>query len=114
MTITLNTSTSKLIDGDYTPSDQFESEISEQGGHFYKEDQILIFDNNGMKMDVIYIICVDGCTITDSGDWMTPAYSFVEINNVDITIKEVRIEGFLVETTSDMDKVFVELINKTI
>lgn len=114
MTLTLKTELFKIIDGDYVPSSDFESEVSEHDGSFYEDIQYVDFDVDGINVGVTYSLCVDGHTFYDGGDYFTPPYSCIDIDNVDIDVTEVLINETPVELTPQLSKLFEKIIEEKI
>lgn len=111
--ITFNPNNTNLVDGDFIKDNDFADKIYEDGS-FTLNDQWMSFDCNGVNITIDYEISVSGTSSYDGGDYWTPPSYDVDIDSVDITINSVHIDEYEVELTSDLKKVFENLINKSL
>lgn len=76
--------------------------LYENEGSFTKEDQTMIFRENGIEVDVTYNIYVSGNITSESGDYWTPSYTEVDIDDIEVDIVSVNIEGEEYLATNDI------------
>lgn len=76
--------------------------LYENEGSFTKEDQTMIFRENGIEVDVTYNIHVSGNITSESGDYWTPSYTEVDIDDIEVDIVSVNIEGEEYLATNDI------------
>lgn len=109
--ITFNTQNTKFVDGEFIKNDDISDKIYEDGS-FTLDDQWMSFDCNGVSIVVDYEISVSGSSSYDSGDYWTPPSYDVDVDSVDIDITSVSIDEYEVELTSELKKIFENLVNK--
>lgn len=90
----------KWIDGDFLTTESLTDMIYENEGSFTQNDQSMSFDVDGKDVTVNYEIYVEGNIDEEVADHWTPSSCDVELTYLDVTIKEVFIDGELV----DLDK----------
>jgi hypothetical protein len=112
--VTFNPSKSKLICGDYTPSSEFENLIYDGEGSSTETEQLVELNCDGFNIVVIYDLYIDGSISYSKGDYWTPDYTEVNVNDVDITIKSVEIDEYEVELTKEMSKIFENIVKQLI
>ena len=103
----------KLDECEFATSDCWDEMICEHEGSF-EEDGIIIFDLNGMESYVNFKLYVSGTVTHDSGDYWTPPYTDVDIDDVDVEIEEFYINDIEVELTKEMIKALTEKVQKII
>ena len=109
--ITFNTQNTKFVDGEFIKNDDIYDKIYEDGS-FTLDDQWMSFDCNGVSIVVDYEISVSGSSSYDSGDYWTAPSSDVDVDSIDIDITSVSIDEYEVELTSELKKIFENLVNK--
>ena len=112
--ITFNPSKSKLICGDYKPSSEFENLIYDGEGSSTETDQLVELECDGFKIIVSYDLYVVGSISYERGDYWTPDYTSVDVDDVDITITAITIDEYEVELTKEMSKIFENIVKQLI
>jgi len=112
--ITFNPSKSKLICGDYKPSSEFENLIYDGEGSSTETDQLVELECGGFKIIVSYDLYVVGSISYERGDYWTPDYTSVDVDDVDITITAITIDEYEVELTKEMSKIFENIVKQLI
>ena len=98
----INLNNLKLKDSDFTKSDDWDDLILENGG-IREENQFMIFESDGSEVIVSFDLCVSGKIYRDSGDYLNPPYTDVEITDIDIDIVSVTINEYEVELTKESE-----------
>lgn len=103
-----------IVEKDITTSDEFIDLILENDGSFKKDSQIIWFKTNDLKNDVNveYEIYVSGSVDHDPGDYWTPPYTDVDINDIDIEIKSVYIDDIELELTKEIETILLTKIKQ--
>lgn len=101
-------------DSDFAKSSSWEDTIIDEGGSFFKDHQYMSFNGSGFELSVQFDLLVSGRFSFDSGDYCTPPCSECEIEEVDINIIGVSIDGYEVELTTDIIDLFKGAIKKNL
>lgn len=109
MDISFKISNSKIKEGNFVRSDDFMDRIFENR-YFSEDDQLMVFDCDGLSISVNFSLHVSGDVSHDPGDYYTEPFSEVYITDVDIDITEVLIDEYEVELTEDLIKLFQNLV----
>lgn len=112
--ITINPSKSKINWGDYKPSSEFENLVYDGEGSSTESDQFIELECNGFKVVISYDLYVEGSISYEKGDYYTPEHTDVNVNTVDVTIKSIEIDGYEVELTKEMSKLFENVVKQLI
>lgn len=99
-TYSVNLNNLKIKDKDVV--DDWEDLICENEGSFTRDYQYMIFDCDGIEVNVNFDLYVSGRVDYDPGDYWTPPYTDVDITDFDVTITEVYIDDYEVELTKEM------------
>lgn len=115
-TYLLDFDTLKLNDeySEYLTSDQWEEEVCENEGSISEEGMIVFKDSNGLECYANFKLCVSGTIDHDPGDYWTPPYTDVEIDDVEIDVSEFYLDDVLVDLTTEMRKALTDKIYKLI
>lgn len=106
-TYSLNFNNLKLIDGDYTKSDDWFEMICENGC-FSTDSQYMTFSSDGIDVVVDFDLSVIGSVSHDPGDYWTPPYTDVDISEVEVNVTSLHIDEWEVELTKEL-KNFLEV-----
>lgn len=112
--ITFNPSKSKLVSGDYIKSSEFEDRIFDGEGSSSETDQFVSLQCDGFNIVVTYDLYIDGSISYSRGDYWTPDYTEVDVNNVDVTIKSIEIDEYEVQLTKEMALLFETIVKQLI
>jgi hypothetical protein len=112
--ITFNPSKSKLVSGDYIKSSEFEDLICDGEGNSSETDQFVSLQCDGFNIVVTYDLYIDGSISYSRGDYWTPDYTEVDVNNVDVTIKSIEIDEYEVQLTKEMALLFETIVKQLI
>jgi len=112
--ITFNPSKAKLDWGEYLPSSQFEDRIFDGEGSSSETDQFVSLQCDGFNIVVTYDLYIDGSISYSRGDYWTPDYTEVDVNNVDVTIKSIEIDEYEVQLTKEMALLFETIVKQLI
>jgi hypothetical protein len=99
---------------DYVKLSDFNNIMIDSGGSFLKENQLMVFNFSGMEILIGYNLYVSGIFSFDRGDWETPPYSECHIDEVDIEIDNVFINGYEVELSEDIIFILKKIIDKNL
>lgn len=99
---------------DVVSGDDWSDLICENDGQFMRDDQYICFDSNGIDVVVDFSLEVGGYVSHSRGDYWTPSYTEVEIDNVDISIKSLHIDEYEVELNSNLIDIIKVEIKKQI
>lgn len=102
----------ELVDKDIITNEDFENLIVENEGLFTRDNQTIWFKNGDIEISVEYEICVSGSVDYDPGDYWTPPYSDVDINDVDIEIKSVYVDDIELELTNEIEMILLTKIKQ--
>ena len=98
----INLNNLKLKDSDFIKSSDWEDLIIENDC-FRGENQFMIFESDGSEVIVGFDLFVSGKIYRDSGDYLNPPYTDVEITDIDIDIVSVTIDEYEVELTKESE-----------
>lgn len=108
----------KVSDKDIISNDYFADLILENEGSFTKDGQIIWFKSDDLGEDVEvsveYEIYVSGSVDYDPGDYWTPPYTDVDINDIDIEINSVCIDDIELELTKEIKTILLAKIKQEI
>ena len=113
-TYSVNLENLKMIDGEYTKSEDWDELIFENEGSFNKDEEYMIFNSDGVEIVINYELSVSGRIQHDPGDYWTPSYTEVDIIDEDITISNVTIDDYELELTKEIESLLVKEIKKNL
>lgn len=90
------------------------SEWNLESGSIKEDDQYVLFKLGNDLLDVNFDLEAEGQEFLDKGDYYTPSYSSTEINHLVIYIKEIYLNGDIIEVSEDFEKVLNKKIVDTI
>lgn len=90
---TIDLNNLKFVDGSFTKGDDFSYLLIDNDGSFTNNNELMYFECDGKDLEVEYTLYVDGTISSDPGDWYTPGYTDVEIDDLNIDISKVTIDG---------------------
>lgn len=102
----------ELVDKDIITNEDFDNLIVENEGLFTRDNQTIWFKNNDIEISVEYEIYVSGSVDHDPGDYWTPPYTDVDINDIDIEIKSVYIDDIELELTKEIETILLTKIKQ--
>jgi len=111
-TYNLDTKGLKIIDYDCVKSSEWENLICENEGEFSREGEYMAFDMNGLELVITYDLNVSGRVDYDPGDYYNPPYTDVDITSEDIDIIDATLDGYDIELTKDLMKLFLDVVKK--
>lgn len=118
ITYSINFENLKVVEKDILDNNDFVDLILENEGSFTKDEQIIWFKSDELGDDVDisveYEVCVSGSVDYDPGDYWTPPYTDVDINEIDIDIKTVYIDDIEFELTPEIEKLLLDKIKSEI
>lgn len=116
ITYLINFQNLKVSDKDIVNNNDFEELILENEGSFTRDDQVIWFKSDDLGEDVEvsveYEIYVSGSVDHDPGDYWTPPYTDVDINDIDIEIKSVYIDDIDLELTKEIETILLTKIKQ--
>jgi hypothetical protein len=116
ITYLINFQNLKVSDKDIVNNNDFEELILENEGSFTRDDQVIWFKSDDLGEDVEvsveYEIYVSGSVDYDPGDYWTPPYTDVDINDIDIEIKSVYIDDIELELTKEIETILLNKIKQ--
>jgi hypothetical protein len=112
--ITFDPSKCKVVSGDFLPSTEFVNEIFDGDGSSVSYAQFLEIESEGFQIEVIYDLYLSGRVYRDRGDYWTPSSIEVDVKSVDVEISSITIDGYDVELTEDLVKIFNNVIKNII
>jgi hypothetical protein len=74
----------------------------------------MIFDCDGIEVNVNFELYVSGRVDHDPGDYWTPPYTDVDITDFDVTITEVYIDDYDVELTKEMKRTLEKVVKNNL
>lgn len=92
----------KLKDSDFIKSSDWEDLIIENDG-VRGENQFMIFESDGSEVIVNFDLCVSGRIYRDSGDYLNPPYTDVEITDIDVDITSLTVDEYEVKLTKEFE-----------
>jgi hypothetical protein len=114
ITYSINFENLKVVEKDILDNNDFIDLILENEGSFTRDSQIIWFKSDDIDISVEYEVCVSGSVDHDPGDYWTPPYTDVDINEVDIDIKTVYIDDIEFELTPEIEKLLLDKIKSEI
>jgi len=93
-TYSLDLSNIKIVDGDYTKTEDWEELICENEGRFSREGEFMAFEVDGLDLVISYELEVSGITEYDPGDYYTPPYSDFQITDETIYVTDVTLNDY--------------------
>jgi hypothetical protein len=112
--IQFNLSNATLKNKDFTPSSNFEDLIFEGEGYASLSDEYMDLSCDGFEIVINYSVDLSGRISYSRGDYWTPSYTEVEVDDVDITINSITIDEYEVDLTPELTSVFEKIVNKLI
>lgn len=112
--ITFNPSKCKVVSGDFLPSTEFENEIFDGDGSSVLYAQFVELQSEGFQIEVIYDLYLSGRIYRDCGDYWTPSSIEVDVKSVDVEISSITIDGYDVQLTTELVKIFNNVIKNII
>lgn len=116
ITYLINFQNLEVSDKDIVSNDDFTDLILENEGSFTKDGQIIWFKSDELDKDVEvsveYEIYVSGSVDHDPGDYWTPPYTDLDINDIDIEIKSVYIDDIELELTKEIKTILLTKIKQ--
>lgn len=100
----------KFVDGDFTKSDNFSDLLLDNEGSFTMNNESMVFEFNDKEVLVEYTLYVDGTITSEDGDWYTPGYTDVEVDNIDIDISSITVDGVEVILTKEDYKFLTKMV----
>jgi hypothetical protein len=85
-----------------------------ENGSFTKDCQYMIFDCDGVEVNINFELCVNGRVDHDPGDYWTPPYTDVDITDFYVTITDVYIDDYDVELTKEMKKMLEKVVESNL
>lgn len=98
----INLNKLKLKDSDFIKSSDWEDLIIENDG-VRGENQFMIFESEGSEIIVNFDLCVSGRIYRDSGDYLNPPYTDVEITDIDVDITSLTVDEYEVKLTKEFE-----------
>jgi hypothetical protein len=98
----INLNKLKLKDSDFIKSSDWEDLIIENDG-VRGENQFMIFESDGSEVIVNFDLCVSGRIYRDSGDYLNPPYTDVEITDIDVDITSLTVDEYEVKLTKEFE-----------
>lgn len=98
----------KLQGGDFITSSKFQDELVDEISEIC--DQSQEFQVNGSELIVIYTLRILGSIHESSGDYWTSASCEVSVDSFDVDITEILIDGFSVELSRDIKRLFTKIV----
>jgi hypothetical protein len=92
----------KLKDSDFIKSSDWEDLIIENDG-VRGENQFMVFESDGSEVIVNFDLCVSGRIYRDSGDYLNPPYTDVEITDIDVDITSLTVDEYEVKLTKEFE-----------
>lgn len=93
-TYSLNFNNLTIKHKDVVDIDEWSDLVYENDGSFMRDFQYICFDCDGIEVVVDYSLEVEGSISHSSGDYWTPSYTEVEIDNVNININSLNIDEY--------------------
>jgi hypothetical protein len=98
----INLNKLKLKDSDFIKSSDWEDLIIENDG-VRGENQFMVFESDGSEVIVNFDLCVSGRIYRDSGDYLNPPYTDVEITDIDVDITSLTVDEYEVKLTKEFE-----------
>jgi hypothetical protein len=111
-TYSVNLNNLKIIDKEVVGD--WEDLICENEGSFTRDCQYMIFDCDGVEVNVNFELSVSGRVDHDPGDYWTPPYTDVDITDFDITITDFYIDDYDVELTKEMKRLLEKVVKNNL
>jgi hypothetical protein len=109
----LNFKDMKFSDGDFVKSNYW-PQIIKESGYVEKTLQYMSFDYLGIESVVMFDMAISGKYSYDSGDYNTPSYEDVDLDEPSININSMTIDGYDVELTSEIVNLLKEAITQNL
>ena len=104
----------QLVDGFYTSSDRFSDIVYEYDGSHTETEQEITFEVNENVVDITFETYIDGHVEYESGDYYTPSYTEAIVSDVDVDIKQIKINEQVVDLDIEAVRKLQKLILETI
>lgn len=111
-TYSVNLNNLKIIDKDVV--EDWEDLICENEGSFTRDCQYMIFDCDGVEVNINFELSVSGRVDHDPGDYWTPPYTDVDITEFDVTITDFYIDDYDVELTKEMKRLLEKVVKNNL
>lgn len=103
-----------LSDGNYIKSDDFLNVIYDNEGSYTSNDEEINFISDDSEISIKYSLYIEGSITEEFGDWETPGYTDVSINEFDIDIKSITIDELKVDVDNDTYNNITKLIKDVV
>jgi len=112
--IQFNPSKATLNCKDFTPSSEFENLVFDGEGFASLTDEFMDLSCDGFNIVVTYNVNLSGHIFYERGDYWTPDYTSVDVDDVDITITAISIDEYEVDLTKELVSVFEKVVKQLI
>jgi hypothetical protein len=102
-----------LIDGNYTESKYWDEKITEGEGSFSEKDVFITFNSNESNINITFNLYVSAKIETSIGDYHTPTFTDIHVDNVSIDIISIEIDEEELEITKELRDFFNNKIKLT-
>ena len=99
-----------FIDGSFSNQDDFTDLLLDNDGSFTLNNESMTFESNEKEVFIEYTVYVDGTITSEDGDWYTPGYTSVEVDNIDIDICSVTVDGIELVLTKEDYKFLTKIV----